>query len=100
MFNKDDAEQINKFFIFPIQWLNANTVSKFPVQFRYRGGNLSNDDTFLVLDKCMPQEDVARIAYSMYSQYVDSGFFFEETDVLNDFFSVQEDLKVLFDDLN
>ena len=75
-------------------------ISKFPVQFRYRGGNLSNDDTFLVLDKCMPQEDVARIAYSMYSQYVDSGFFFEETDVLDGFFFVQEDLQVLFDDLN
>lgn len=48
----------------------------------------------------MPQEDAARIAYSMYSEYVDSGFFFDETDVLNDFFSVQEDLQVLFDDLN
>ena len=54
----------------------------------------------MVLDECMPQEDVARIAYSMYGQYIDSGFYFEEKDVLDDFFLVQENLQLLFDDLN
>ena len=60
---------------------------------------MSSEEHLMVLDECMPQEDVARMASSMYSQYIDSGGFFEENDILDDFFSVQENLHFLFDDL-
>ena len=47
----------------------------------------------------MTHQDVARVAHSMYGRYIDSGDFFNEREVLDDFFSVQENLQPLFEDL-
>ena len=48
----------------------------------------------------MTQQDVARVAHLIYGTYIDSGDFFNEREVLDDFFSVQQDdLQLLFEDL-
>ena len=61
---------------------------------------MSSEEHVMVLDECMPQEDVARIAYSMYGQYIDSIFFSKKKMFSTIYFSVQENLQLLFDDLN
>ena len=63
------------------------------------GENRTNDENYIVLDQYMPHQDVVRIAYSMYGRYIDSGDFFNEREVLDDSFSVQENLQPLFEDL-
>ena len=50
-------------------------------------------------DQIMPRENEARITYDMYSDYVESGQFFNEPEVVAGFFLSSKNIEPLFEHL-
>ena len=76
--------------------LNSYTY-KFPTRFKWECEKHSNGSNLLALDESVINEDVSKVAFLLYEDYIVDGTFFDNADTVENFFSHTTDPRSLFE---